>query len=102
MVKEDPEVAKQDPQRVGTLKLSLIDKQLIALHLIGWRGGEEGGWIQGAQDFSGRDWPEILILGFFKEKSLIQLWPGEENMGKITKSALGLGPFVQNCWWSKK
>ena len=79
MVKEDPQVAKQDPQRVGTLKLSLIDKQLIALHLIGWRGGEEGGWIQGAQDFSGRDWPEILILGFFKEKSLIQLWPGEKT-----------------------
>ena len=42
MVKEDPQVAKQDPQRVGTLKLSLIDKQLIALHLIGWRGGKRG------------------------------------------------------------
>ena len=35
MVKEDPQVAKQDPQRVGTLKLS------IAFDLVA--GGEEGG-----------------------------------------------------------
>ena len=38
MVKEDPQVAKRDPQRVGVQKLSLIDEQLIALLLIGGRG----------------------------------------------------------------
>ena len=38
MVKEDPHVAKRDPQRVGVPKLSLIDEQLIALLLIGGRG----------------------------------------------------------------
>ena len=43
MVKEDPQVAKRDPQRVGVQKLSLIDEQLIALLLIGGRGGR---WVE--------------------------------------------------------
>ena len=66
MVKEDPHVAKRDPQRVGVPKLSLIDEQLIALLLIGGRGrrGVES-WEPGI--FSGRDWAEILILELYKK-----------------------------------
>ena len=41
MVKEDPEVAKQDPQRVGTLKLSLIDNSIAFDWVAGGKRGVE-------------------------------------------------------------
>ena len=50
MVKEDLQVAKQDPQRVGTLKLSLIDNS-IAFDWVA--GGGRGGLNPGSPGFFG-------------------------------------------------